>query len=107
MPPQRAASMPAKDKLLFTPGPLTTSASVKAAMLTNLGSRDAAFIAIVRELRSLLLTLAGMGEDTFTAIRLPGSGTYGVEAILGSAATPVGRLLVWAIGAYGARLAQI
>jgi aspartate aminotransferase-like enzyme len=32
------------DKLLFTPGPLTTSATVKQAMQHDLGSRDAAFI---------------------------------------------------------------
>lgn len=99
--------MPAQDKLLFTPGPLTTSASVKAAMLSDLGSRDASFIGLVREIRSLLLTLAGVDEETFTAIPLQGSGTYGVEAILGSVIAPDGRLLVCANGAYGARLAQI
>ena len=33
-----------KDKALFTPGPLTTSATVKQAMLRDLGSRDTEFI---------------------------------------------------------------
>jgi 2-aminoethylphosphonate-pyruvate transaminase len=32
----------------LTPGPLTTSATVKQAMLHNWGSRDAAFIATNR-----------------------------------------------------------
>lgn len=40
-----------KDKLLFTPGPLTTSRTVKQAMLKNFGSRDREFIDLVKELR--------------------------------------------------------
>ena len=32
------------DPLLFTPGPLTTSGTVKRAMQRDLGSRDAEFI---------------------------------------------------------------
>ena len=38
----------AKDKTLFTPGPLTTSQWVKQAMLRDLGSRDTDFIETVR-----------------------------------------------------------
>ena len=34
------------DPLLLTPGPLTTSKSVKEAMVHDWGSRDATFIAI-------------------------------------------------------------
>ena len=47
-----------KDKALYTPGPLTTSASVKQAMLRDLGSRDGAFIAVVREIRDQLVRIA-------------------------------------------------
>ncbi|MFZ4850706.1 MAG: 2-aminoethylphosphonate--pyruvate transaminase, partial [Caldilinea sp.] len=39
-----------KDKALFTPGPLTTSRTVKQAMLRDLGSRDPEFTAIVAEI---------------------------------------------------------
>ena len=46
------------NKLLFTPGPLTTSAAVKSAMLRDAGSRDADFLAIVRSIRERLLTLS-------------------------------------------------
>ena len=46
--------MTTRDKLLFTPGPLTTSATVKEAMLADLGSRDASFISIVREIRGVV-----------------------------------------------------
>ncbi|MGI8950991.1 MAG: hypothetical protein ACR2FN_05320 [Chitinophagaceae bacterium] len=36
-------------KLLFTPGPLTTSPTVKQAMLEDVGSRDFEFINAVKE----------------------------------------------------------
>ena len=48
-----------KDKILFTPGPLTTSRTVKQAMLRDLGSRDFEFIELVRDIRRRLLALAG------------------------------------------------
>ena len=48
-----------RDPWLLTPGPLTTSASVKAAMTRDWGSRDAAFIAINRRVRERLVQLAG------------------------------------------------
>jgi len=96
-----------KDKLLFTPGPLTTSATVKQAMLTDLGSRDAAFIRVVKEIRSALLGLASVSADEFTAIPLQGSGTFGVEAILATVIPRDGKLLVLANGAYGARIGHL
>ena len=37
----------AKDKTLFTPGPLTTSQKVKQAMQRDLGSRDFEFIELM------------------------------------------------------------
>ena len=44
-----------KDKILFTPGPLTTSHTVKQARLRDLGSRDFEFIEIVREIMPICL----------------------------------------------------
>jgi 2-aminoethylphosphonate-pyruvate transaminase len=95
------------DKLLFTPGPLTTSASVKEAMLHDLGSRDDAFIAIVRDVRQRLVALADVSEDDYTAVLMQGSGTYSLEAVLASTVPPEGRVLVAVNGAYGRRLVQI
>ena len=96
------------DKLLFTPGPLLTSAAVKQAMLRDLGSRDAEFVAIVRHVRRRLLELGGAGPaGDYEAVLLQGSGTYGLEAVVSSAVPRDGRLLVMVNGAYGARLAQI
>ena len=46
-----------KDKILFTPGPLTTSQTVKQAQLRDLGSRDFEFITIVKQIREKLIEL--------------------------------------------------
>lgn len=95
------------DKLLFTPGPLTTSAPVKAAMLRDLGSRDVEFIGVVREVRSRLCAVALVSEDVFTTVLVQGSGTFGIEATLTSCIPRTGKLLVVVNGAYGARMVQI
>ena len=77
---------PMRDKLLFTPGPLTTSATVKAAMQRDVGSRDAEFIALVRSIRERLLVLAGVSqEDGYEAVLVQGSGTFGIEAVISTA----------------------
>ena len=94
------------DKLLFTPGPLTTSATVKAAMLRDVGSRDAEFITAVREIRSTLLQLAGASPD-YDCVLMQGSGTFALESVISSAIPRDGRLLVLINGAYGRRIAQI
>jgi 2-aminoethylphosphonate-pyruvate transaminase len=95
-----------KDKALFTPGPLTTSSTVKQAMLRDLGSRDTEFIATVRSIRDQLVRLGGGGED-YTAVLMQGSGTFGIEAVLSSVIPPDGKLLLLINGAYGARMAKI
>lgn len=96
-----------KDKLLFTPGPLTTSPTVKEAMLHDLGSRDDTFIHLVKEIRSRLLTLGGVDESEYTAIIMQGSGTFGIEAVISSVIPQQGKLLVLINGAYGERIYKI
>jgi 2-aminoethylphosphonate-pyruvate transaminase len=99
---------PARDKLLFTPGPLTTSATVKQAMLRDAGSWHFEFNAIVASIRERLLTLAGVSKEAgYEAVLMQGSGTFGVEAAITTAVPRDGRLLVLANGAYGERIAQI
>ena len=97
----------AKDKTLFTPGPLTTSRTVKQAMLRDLGSRDEEFMALVADVRARLLQLAGADAAHYTAIPMQGSGTFGIEATLGSTIAPEGKLLVAINGAYGRRMVQM
>jgi 2-aminoethylphosphonate-pyruvate transaminase len=98
----------AKDKTLFTPGPLTTSQTVKQAMLRDLGSRDAVFIEAVRHVRQTLLTVAGVSKATgHEVVLMQGSGTFGLESVIGSTVPPDGKLLVIINGAYGLRIAEI
>lgn len=96
------------DPLLFTPGPLTTSASVKAAMQRDLGSRDSEFVRLVAQIRNGLLEIAGVSQESgYEAVLMQGSGTFALEAVLSSVIPPDGRLLVLANGAYGERMLQI
>ncbi len=97
----------AKDKPLFTPGPLTTSRTVKQAMLRDLGSRDFEFINLVKDIRQRLLNLGGVASPGYEAILMQGSGTFSVEAVISSALPADGKLLAIANGAYGQRLIQI
>ncbi|MCW3127949.1 MAG: 2-aminoethylphosphonate/pyruvate transaminase [Bacteroidetes bacterium] len=96
------------DKLLFTPGPLTTSMTVKEAMLHDLGSRDLSFIKAVREIRKELLALGHVSQDTgYETVIMQGSGTFGVESVISSVVPESGKLLVLINGAYGERIAKI
>ncbi len=96
-----------KDKVLFTPGPLTTSRTVKQAMLRDLGSRDVEFIQLVEEIRRRLLDLGSVAKGDYEAIIMQGSGTFSLEAVVSSTSPPEGKLLVIVNGAYGRRIAQI
>jgi 2-aminoethylphosphonate-pyruvate transaminase len=99
---------PARDKLLFTPGPATTSQSVKEAMLHDVGSWHSDFNAIVADVRERLLALAGVSrEDGYECILMQGSGTFGVEAVISSVVPRDGKLLVLANGAYGERILRM
>jgi 2-aminoethylphosphonate-pyruvate transaminase len=104
-----ARSIPvAKDKPLFTPGPLTTSLTVKQAMQRDLGSRDFEFIGAIRQVRERLLAAAGVSKEKgFEAVLMQGSGTFSLEAVVSSTVAPNGKLLVIINGAYGKRIAKI
>ncbi len=94
-----------EDKLLFTPGPLSTSPTVKQAMLRDVGSWDSEFIEIVERIRHKLLELAGVSQAAgYEAIPMQGSGSFGVEAAIGCSVPPEGKLLCLVNGAYGERI---
>ena len=95
-----------KDPYLFTPGPLTTSLTTKEAMLHDWGSRDADFIRINRRVRDRLVELAG-GAGTHVCVPLQGSGTFIVEAMIGTLVPPAGKLLALVNGAYGKRMVRM
>lgn len=96
----------AQDPWLLTPGPLTTSLTVKQAMLHDWGSRDAGFIAINDRMRSQLVGLIG-GEGVFTTVPMQGSGTFAVEAMIGTFIGANEKLLILINGAYGKRMEKI
>ncbi len=92
---------------LLTPGPLTTSRSVKAMMLADWGSRDIEFRRVVAEIRQGLLDLAGC-DGSYECVIMQGSGTFAIEAALGSFCPRAdAKTLVIANGAYGDRAAAI
>ena len=80
-------------------------------MLRDLGSRDRAFIETVAGVRRGLLAVAGVvdrtGDDAYEAVLMQGSGTFGIESVIGSTMPPDGKLLVIVGGAYGRRIAEI
>jgi 2-aminoethylphosphonate-pyruvate transaminase len=96
----------ARDPWLLTPGPLTTSRSVKEAMLHDWGSRDQSFIAINKSVRERLVGLAG-GEGTHVCVPLQGSGTFVVEATVTTLLPRDAKALILVNGAYGKRVAKI
>ena len=102
-----SATLPgARDKLLFTPGPLTTSLSVKQAMLHDAGSWHFEFNAKVKWVREKILEVAGLSQGAgWETILLQGSGTFGVEAVFATCVPPNGKVAVLANGAYGERMA--
>jgi 2-aminoethylphosphonate-pyruvate transaminase len=94
------------DPLLLTPGPLTTSASVKQAMVHDWGSRDQGFIAINKMVLEKIVELAG-AKGTHVTVPVQGSGTFAVEAMITSFVPKAGKLLVLINGAYGQRAKKI
>lgn len=100
------ASSETGDPLLLTPGPLTTSASVKQAMVHDWGSRDQGFIAINKMVLEKIAELAGV-QGTHVTVPVQGSGTFAVEAMITSFVPKAGKLLVVINGAYGQRAKKI
>lgn len=92
--------------LLLTPGPLTTTAAVKAAMLRDWCTWDSDYNDIVEKIRKKLVALA-TASSGYTAVPMQGSGTFSVEACITTAVPASGRLLILANGAYGRRIAAI
>ena len=94
--------------LLFTPGPLSTSLTVKEAMLKDMGSRDHEFINAVKGIRNGLLQLARVSkEDGYECVIIQGSGTFAVESVISSVVGEKDKLLILANGAYGERIVKM
>ncbi|MEM1422417.1 MAG: 2-aminoethylphosphonate--pyruvate transaminase [Planctomycetota bacterium] len=94
-------------RLLLTPGPVTTSPAVREAAMLDVGSWDADTTQAVRTCQRVLLDVVCNGRDDLACTLIPGSGTYAVESMLGSAVGRPGRLLILSNGLYGERLMDI
>jgi 2-aminoethylphosphonate-pyruvate transaminase len=94
------------DPILLTPGPLTTSLATKAAMLRDWGSWDTAFNEITASICRDVVDIAN-ARGTHVCVPLQGSGTFSVEAALGTLVPRNGKVLVPVNGAYCQRIVKI
>ena len=92
--------------LLLTPGPLSTTQSVKQKMLRDWCTWDNDYNQIVQQIRSQLVRLA-TSQSGYTATLMQGSGTFSVESTIGSVIPENGKLVVLVNGEYGRRIVQI
>ena len=95
-----------RDKILLTPGPLTTTLRTKLAMLRDWGSWDADFNAITASVRKSLLAIIH-GAETHVVVPLQGSGTFSVEAAVATLVPHDAHVLVLDNGAYCKRAAKL
>ena len=92
---------------LLTPGPLTTTDSVKEQMLFDHCTWDEDYKKITRDITDKLLNLAKVNKDNYVCTLMQGSGTFGVESVLSSSIGENDKLLILSNGAYGERMADI
>ena len=92
---------------LLTPGPLTTTKTVKEEMMFDHCTWDDDYKKITLEIRDKLLELAHVSEPEYTVVLMQGSGTFGVESVLTSVIGKDEMLLIASNGAYGERMADI
>ena len=98
--------MPPAAPILLTPGPLTTSNRTRQAMMVDWGSWDDRFNQLTASVCTQLLAILN-GADSHHCVPLQGSGTFAVEAAIGTLVPRNGKVLVLINGAYGKRLAKI
>lgn len=92
---------------LLTPGPLTTTDTVKQEMMVDRCTWDEDYKKITQKIRKKLLELAHVSEDDYTAVLMQGSGTFGVESVLSSVVGAEDKVLICSNGAYGERMVDM
>lgn len=92
---------------LLTPGPLTTTDTVKREMLVDHCTWDDDYKQITQKIRRELLELAHVTEKDYTVVLMQGSGSFGVESVITSVVGDDEKLLIVANGAYGERMVDI
>ncbi|AHM57403.1 2-aminoethylphosphonate--pyruvate transaminase PhnW [Peptoclostridium acidaminophilum DSM 3953] len=92
---------------LLTPGPLTTTKSVKEEMLIDRCTWDDEYKMITQKIRNQLLEIASAPSERYTTVLMQGSGSFGVEATLCTAISTCDKCLLLINGAYGERIAAM
>ena len=92
---------------LLTPGPLTTTDTVKSEMMVDHCTWDDDYKNITQDIRRKLLELAQVSEEEYTVVLMQDSGTFGVESVLSSVIGDNEKVLICSNGAYGKRMTQI
>lgn len=92
---------------LLTPGPLTTSETVKNEMMIDRCTWDDEYKMITQKIRKQLLEIAKVTKEKYTSVLIQGSGSFGVEATLNSAIGKNDKCLFIVNGAYGERMVSM
>ncbi|MFP5521816.1 2-aminoethylphosphonate--pyruvate transaminase [Peptococcus simiae] len=93
---------------LLTPGPLTVSDTVRAAMDFDYCTWDDDYKQVTQWIRKTLLDIAQVSDAVYDTVLLQGSGSYAVEASLSSFLDPAAdKLLVISNGKYGERIVEM
>ncbi|KAA0566643.1 2-aminoethylphosphonate--pyruvate transaminase [Bacillus sp. CH30_1T] len=92
---------------LLTPGPLTTSSTVKEKMLVDRCTWDQDYKVITQKIRAQLLDLGGCSNEDYTIVLMQGSGTFAVESVMMSAISEQDKPLLITNGAYGERIVKM
>lgn len=101
------AVLPSNPYLLLTPGPLSTTKKVKAAMLRDWCTWDDDYKCLVQDIREELVSLATKKINDYSCVLMQGSGTFCIESVVGSSVPRDGKLLVLVNGAYGMRIVNM
>jgi 2-aminoethylphosphonate-pyruvate transaminase len=96
-----------KNYKLLTPGPLTTTSTVKEQMLFDRCTWDQDYKDITQKIRAQLLEFAGASNEEYTVVLMQGSGTFAVESVMNTAIANDDKALIITNGAYGERIVKM
>ena len=91
---------------LLTPGPLTTTKTVKEEMLFDRCTWDDEYKSITQRSDHSSWHSPG-GSKRYTAVLMQGSGTFAVEAVMTSTISKDDKVLIVTNGAYGERIVKM
>ncbi|MGH6897120.1 MAG: 2-aminoethylphosphonate--pyruvate transaminase [Geminicoccaceae bacterium] len=93
-------------RIILSPGPVTTSAATKRAMLRDFTPNEPDLLALTAEMRARLVAIVN-GGDRYACVPVQGVGNTANEATLGTLVPRDRKLLIVDNGFYGERLEQI